>query len=160
MSSVSDDDKAKFPDLAELNRSVTSTIVRAEALPPGSWEAQRAFREVADLEEEIARAYPSDKIKSPVHLSIGQEAVSVGVCSALVSESGSQAEDFAVKVAAEYEAIRVERILKERLSGVAIPARLPGRKLPLLFNHDKPGKGSASGPNGEEDGRDFHGILE
>ncbi len=35
------------------------------------------------MEEEIARAYPSDKIKSPVHLSIGQEAVSVGVCEAL-----------------------------------------------------------------------------
>ena len=35
------------------------------------------------MEEEIARIYPSDKIKSPVHLSIGQEAVSVGVCEAL-----------------------------------------------------------------------------
>jgi TPP-dependent pyruvate/acetoin dehydrogenase alpha subunit len=35
------------------------------------------------VEEEIARIYPSDKIKSPVHLSIGQEAVSVGVCEAL-----------------------------------------------------------------------------
>ncbi len=33
----------------------------------------------------------------------------VGVCSALVSESGSQAADFATNVAAEYEAIRVER---------------------------------------------------
>jgi len=33
----------------------------------------------------------------------------VGVCSALVSESGSQALDFAAKVAAEYETIRVER---------------------------------------------------
>lgn len=32
------------------------------------------------VEEEIARIYWSDKIKSPVHLSIGQEAVSVGVC--------------------------------------------------------------------------------
>src|SRR6202050_1789932 len=31
------------------------------------------------VEEEIARLYPSDKIKSPVHLSIGQEAVAVGV---------------------------------------------------------------------------------
>jgi TPP-dependent pyruvate/acetoin dehydrogenase alpha subunit len=37
-------------------------------------------------EEEIARIYPSDKIKSPVHLSIGQEAVSVGVCDALRPE--------------------------------------------------------------------------
>src|SRR3954470_15857956 len=35
------------------------------------------------VEEEVARIYPSDKIKSPVHLSIGQEAVSVGVCDVL-----------------------------------------------------------------------------
>ncbi len=38
------------------------------------------------VEEEIVRLYPSDKIKSPVHLSIGQEAVSVGVCAALRPE--------------------------------------------------------------------------
>jgi TPP-dependent pyruvate/acetoin dehydrogenase alpha subunit len=35
------------------------------------------------VEEEIVRVYPTDKIKSPVHLSIGQEAVAVGVCEAL-----------------------------------------------------------------------------
>lgn len=35
------------------------------------------------VEEAIIDIYPSDKIKSPVHLSIGQEAVSVGVCQAL-----------------------------------------------------------------------------
>lgn len=35
------------------------------------------------MEEEVARIYPTDKIKSPIHLSIGQEAVSVGVCQAL-----------------------------------------------------------------------------
>jgi TPP-dependent pyruvate/acetoin dehydrogenase alpha subunit len=35
------------------------------------------------VEEEIARVYPTDKIKSPVHLSIGQEAVAAGVCLAL-----------------------------------------------------------------------------
>ncbi len=33
----------------------------------------------------------------------------VGVCTALVSESGAQAADFAAKVANEYEAIRIER---------------------------------------------------
>jgi pyruvate dehydrogenase E1 component alpha subunit len=38
---------------------------------------------IRKTEEEIARVYPSDKIKSPVHLSIGQEAVSVGVCDVL-----------------------------------------------------------------------------
>ncbi len=35
------------------------------------------------VEEEVARIYPSDKIKSPVHLSIGQEAITVAVCDAL-----------------------------------------------------------------------------
>src|SRR5438046_3125093 len=41
----------------------------------------------------------------------------VGVCTALVSESGAQAADFAAKVATEYEAIRVERAgnTKEKL---------------------------------------------
>ncbi len=41
----------------------------------------------------------------------------VGVCSALVSESGAQAADFAAKVAQEYETIRVERAAggKEKL---------------------------------------------
>jgi TPP-dependent pyruvate/acetoin dehydrogenase alpha subunit len=43
----------------------------------------RSLYRIRRLEEEVARAYPTDKIKSPVHLSIGQEAVSVGVCAAL-----------------------------------------------------------------------------
>jgi TPP-dependent pyruvate/acetoin dehydrogenase alpha subunit len=43
----------------------------------------RALYRIRRLEEEVARAYPGDKIKSPVHLSIGQEAVSVGICEAL-----------------------------------------------------------------------------
>jgi len=43
----------------------------------------RCLRLIRRAEEEIARIYPSDKIKSPVHLSIGQEAVSVGVCDIL-----------------------------------------------------------------------------
>ena len=43
----------------------------------------RALYRIRRVEEEIARVYPTDCIKSPVHLSIGQEAVSVGVCAAL-----------------------------------------------------------------------------
>src|SRR5947208_9081159 len=43
----------------------------------------RSLYRIRRIEEEVARAYPTDKIKSPVHLSIGQEAVSVGVCAAL-----------------------------------------------------------------------------
>jgi len=35
------------------------------------------------VEERIAARYPSDKIQSPVHLSIGQEAVAVGACEPL-----------------------------------------------------------------------------
>jgi TPP-dependent pyruvate/acetoin dehydrogenase alpha subunit len=43
----------------------------------------RSLYRIRRVEEEIARVYPTDKIKSPVHLSIGQEAISVGVCEAL-----------------------------------------------------------------------------
>ena len=35
------------------------------------------------FEERIIELYPSDKIQSPVHLSIGQEAVAVGICQSL-----------------------------------------------------------------------------
>lgn len=43
----------------------------------------RSLYRIRRVEEEIARVYPQDKIKSPVHLSIGQEAISVAVCEAL-----------------------------------------------------------------------------
>jgi TPP-dependent pyruvate/acetoin dehydrogenase alpha subunit len=46
----------------------------------------RALYRIRRVEEEIARVYPSDRIKSPVHLSIGQEAVSVGMCAALLPQ--------------------------------------------------------------------------
>lgn len=46
----------------------------------------RSLRRIRRAEEEIARIYPTDKIKSPVHLSIGQEFVAVGVCDALRPE--------------------------------------------------------------------------
>ncbi len=38
------------------------------------------------VEETIVDIYPTDKVKSPVHLSLGQEAVAAGVCSALRPE--------------------------------------------------------------------------
>jgi pyruvate dehydrogenase E1 component alpha subunit len=43
----------------------------------------RSLRLIRHVEEEVARVYPTDRIKSPVHLSIGQEFVSVGVCDVL-----------------------------------------------------------------------------
>lgn len=43
----------------------------------------RSLYRIRRVEEEVAKIYPSDKIKSPVHLSIGQESVAVGVCGAL-----------------------------------------------------------------------------
>jgi len=48
-----------------------------------SEQTYRSLYLIRRVEEEIARVYPGDKIMSPVHLSIGQEAVSVGVCEAL-----------------------------------------------------------------------------
>lgn len=52
----------------------------------GVEDIERLYRSmllIRRTEERIAEIYASDKIKSPVHLSIGQEAVSVGVCDAL-----------------------------------------------------------------------------
>jgi TPP-dependent pyruvate/acetoin dehydrogenase alpha subunit len=40
---------------------------------------------VRRFEERVAEIYPSDRIKSPMHLSIGQESVAVGVCDALAA---------------------------------------------------------------------------
>lgn len=38
------------------------------------------------VEQEVARVYPTDRIQSPIHLSIGQEAISVGIAAALCPE--------------------------------------------------------------------------
>lgn len=46
-------------------------------------ELYMSMYRIRTVEQRVAQVYPSDKIKSPIHLSIGQEAVSVGVCSAL-----------------------------------------------------------------------------
>lgn len=43
----------------------------------------RSLYLIRHVEEEIARVYPTDKIKSPVHLSIGQESIPVAVCQSL-----------------------------------------------------------------------------
>src|SRR5258708_22169336 len=59
---------ATFPSAADLTRIYSSLYL------------------VRRVEEEVGRIYPSDKIKSPVHLSIGQEAVAVGVCDALKAD--------------------------------------------------------------------------
>jgi len=46
----------------------------------------RSLRRLRRAEEVTAEIYPSDKIKSPVHLSIGQEAVTVGIVDTLMAE--------------------------------------------------------------------------
>jgi TPP-dependent pyruvate/acetoin dehydrogenase alpha subunit len=43
----------------------------------------RSLYRIRRVELEIARLYPTDVIKSPVHLSLGQESISVGVCDVL-----------------------------------------------------------------------------
>lgn len=49
-------------------------------------EFYRQLYLIRRVEERICEIYPSDKIKSPVHLSIGQEAVAVGISRALRSD--------------------------------------------------------------------------
>jgi TPP-dependent pyruvate/acetoin dehydrogenase alpha subunit len=52
----------------------------------GNDQYEKFYRQallIRRVEEKIIDIYPSDDIQSPVHLSIGQEAVSVGLCAAL-----------------------------------------------------------------------------
>ncbi|WP_076410856.1 thiamine pyrophosphate-dependent dehydrogenase E1 component subunit alpha [Shewanella sp. UCD-KL12] len=41
---------------------------------------------IRNIELKIAKEYPQDNIKSPVHLSVGQEFVSIGICESLNQE--------------------------------------------------------------------------
>lgn len=46
-------------------------------------ELLRSMTRIRMVEEEIAKRYPEQQMRCPVHLSIGQEAAAVGVCAAL-----------------------------------------------------------------------------
>ena len=46
----------------------------------------RSIRRIRRAEEVVAKIYPTDKIKSPVHLGIGHEAIQVGICENLQKE--------------------------------------------------------------------------
>jgi hypothetical protein len=53
-------------NLAELSYAVTDAIIRAEALKPGSWEAEAAFREVSDLEQAIAATAGANDVEGEI----------------------------------------------------------------------------------------------
>ena len=80
--------------------------------------AARLYRSmylIRRVEEEIIRLYPTDKIKSPVHLSIGQEAVSAAVCDHLravfdVGDKGAIPTRFAHKPALTLPSRRRRRL--------------------------------------------------
>jgi TPP-dependent pyruvate/acetoin dehydrogenase alpha subunit len=57
----------------------------AEGAPPGADRLNllTAMLRIRMVEERIAALYPSDRIQSPVHMSIGQEAAAVGLCAHL-----------------------------------------------------------------------------
>jgi TPP-dependent pyruvate/acetoin dehydrogenase alpha subunit len=64
-----------------------STLPASEQDTPSSTaQFYRNLKLIRRAEERIAEIYPSDVIKSPVHLAIGQEAISVGVCDNLRQE--------------------------------------------------------------------------
>ena len=56
--------------------------VRSESMK-APLELLRSMTRIRMVEEEIAKRYPQQQMRCPVHLSIGQEAAAVGVCAAL-----------------------------------------------------------------------------
>lgn len=63
--------------------SYTIETGATELTPSDIERIYRSLQLIRRTEEEVARLYPSDVIRSPVHLSIGQEFVSVAVCDVL-----------------------------------------------------------------------------
>lgn len=53
-------------DLTELSRAVTDATFRADALKPGSWEAESAFREISDLEQAIAATVGANDVEGEI----------------------------------------------------------------------------------------------
>jgi TPP-dependent pyruvate/acetoin dehydrogenase alpha subunit len=48
-----------------------------------SWQLYQSLYLIRKSEEYIIRHYPEDEMKTPMHMSMGQEAIPVGVCAAL-----------------------------------------------------------------------------
>jgi pyruvate dehydrogenase E1 component alpha subunit len=72
--------------LGTVSLEATDSGAKRDAPDVSSGDLERLYaslRLIRRVEETVADVYPSDKIKSPVHLSIGQEALSVGVCDVL-----------------------------------------------------------------------------
>lgn len=57
--------------------------VEVVGAPAQLTELYRQMRRIRLVDERIAELYPEQEMRCPVHLSIGQEAAAVGVCSAL-----------------------------------------------------------------------------
>ncbi|WP_255210986.1 thiamine pyrophosphate-dependent enzyme, partial [Methylogaea oryzae] len=53
------------------------------------FDLYRQMLRIRRIEEAIADRYPAQEMRCPVHLSIGQEAVAVGVCAALEQRDAS-----------------------------------------------------------------------
>jgi pyruvate dehydrogenase E1 component alpha subunit len=62
---------------------MTTKESKADRGPEWLLNLYRAMARIRMVEEEIARRYPEQEMRCPVHLSIGQEAAAVGACAAL-----------------------------------------------------------------------------
>ena len=69
-----------------MSKQMSSQSKGRQESPPGATECLQLFREMLRIrliEERIADKYHEEKMRCPVHLSIGQEAVAVGTAAAL-----------------------------------------------------------------------------
>jgi len=102
--------------LDELNRSVTSSILRAEALPPGSWEAERAFREVAELEEELAAIVGAHTVQGEV-ARLG--AVTASISSGDLVRAVQLAERYLVDALSNGSRVKLQQLRDEAETAIA-----------------------------------------
>ena len=69
-----------------MDALIQEKVVTSNVDASGLREMLRAVMRIRMVEERIVDLYPEQEIRCPVHLSIGQEAVAVGVCKALALE--------------------------------------------------------------------------
>jgi hypothetical protein len=109
---------------------VTSAILEAEALPAGSWAAERAFRDVAELEQEIAAIMGAQTVQGEV-ARLG--AVSASLSAGEPLRAIQLAERYLVDGLGERSRAKLQDLLAEAEAAIASAAEASPNVQPVTF---------------------------
>jgi hypothetical protein len=111
-------------------RSATSAILRAEALAPGSWETERAFRYAAELEEGIAAIAGANTVQGEV-ARLG--AVAAAMCAGDLVRAVQLAECYLAEVLSDRSRAKLQELRDEGEAQIARAALSAPNVEPVAF---------------------------